>query len=77
MKTGDEMLKEAGWELANRISYNGIVKSETYQDEYINELEFDFTDKTFQVSDGEGEAIILTMKELQAINKKCQELGWI
>lgn len=71
MKTADELLKETGWELANRITKKGI---EIYQDNYLNGLEFDFTEKTVKIYDYEDRGIKLTVQDLQAINKKCQEL---
>lgn len=38
---------------------------------------FDVIDKTVAASNDKNEAINLNMQELQAINQKCKELGWL
>ena len=73
MKTADEMFEELGytvskgtWEehlntTTNTVVDNGYIKIIFYNNKTIS---IDADD-------------ILNMQELQAINKKCQELGWI
>ena len=73
MSNADTLFEELGYNETEKHS-NGI--------EYINESE----DKTigFIDYDNYGKVVTLdifedfiTMQELQAINKKCEELGWI
>lgn len=40
------------------------------------EIIFDLRDKAIRASNDENEAIYFNVKELQAINKKVEELGW-
>lgn len=42
-----------------------------------NEIKFDLKGKTVLKEYSTGESQEITMQELQAINKKCQELGWV
>lgn len=72
-KTADEMFFELGYEEQNE-------KSEMieYVKDEDNVFYIDKVDKTFDKSalyDTMGDDI--TMQELQAIYKKCQEMGWI
>lgn len=41
------------------------------------EIIFDFIDKWVCVYGENNEALYFDMQELKAINKKCEELGWI
>lgn len=41
------------------------------------EISFDLMDKQIRVEMSAGDSEPITMQELQAINKKCEELGWI
>jgi len=42
-----------------------------------NEIKFDLKGKTILKEYSTGESQEITIQELQAINKKCQELGWL
>lgn len=41
------------------------------------EISFDLIDKQIRVEMSAGDSEPITMQELQAINKKCKEMGWI
>ena len=72
-KTADELFKELGYEkIRNDKDF------EVYRKNDYNIIDFERNDKRVYKSaryDTTSDGI--TMKELQAINKKCQELGWI
>ena len=69
MSKANEIFKKLGYEKYNEFVY---IKS---KDKGIV-IEFDKKDKTFQ-KDFYGEIGAITMQELQAINEKVKELGWI
>lgn len=74
MKTGDEIFKDLG--------YTKQYKDEDiyyYQDVEVkdNYIVFEMAYKSFAKINYYHDAGDITMQELQAINKKCQELGWI
>lgn len=77
-KTADEMFEELGYEKNVNTLTNFI-----YQNKKNNkEIRFYKIYKCVEISliefeEYEGNSIFFTMQELQAINKKCQELGWI
>lgn len=74
-KTADEMFKELGYKKFNKIHDFENIK---YYKDDDNILYFDEKDKSFYKS-GEYDSMCddITMQELKAINKKCEELGWI
>lgn len=80
-KTADEMFEELGYEKIVEHKYkqpdfDEITELILYRDDVtLLEIEF-WNDKTISKSCGFDMSYI-TMQELQAINKKCQELGWI
>lgn len=68
-------------EMFEKLGYKEQADSEHIfyiNDNYIFrcQIAFDLAEKTFDVHIGYA-ANDITMKELQAINKKCKELGWI
>ena len=72
-KKADELFEELGYK---KIRNNKDF--EVYRKNDYNIIDFERDDKRFYKSaryDTTSDGI--TMKELQAINKKCQELGWI
>ena len=72
-KTADELFKELGYEKIRNNKYFEVYRKNDY-----NIIDFERNDKRVYKSaryDTTSDGI--TMKELQAINKKCQELGWI
>lgn len=72
-KTADELFKELGYEkIRNDKDF------EVYRKNDYNIIDFERNDKRFYKSaryDTTSDGI--TMKELQAINKKVLELGWL
>ena len=73
MKTADEMFEELGYEKGKNHLDIELYKSKNDYAEII----FDLRDRAISVRNDDDEAIYFNMKELQAINKKCQELGWL
>lgn len=73
-KTADEMFEELGYKILfedkKEIQYEfeGI-----YMD---NEIKFDLKEKTVLKEYSTGESQEISTQELQAINKKVEELGW-
>ena len=68
-KTSDEMFAELGYTETEKYK-NGIEYINIDNDECISFMDYDIQGKTIGCSKR------ITMKELQAINKKIQELGW-
>ena len=74
-KTADEMFEELGYEKI--IESNVRIDYEREGLYFDKEIVFGLIDKIICVELGTGESTNINMQELQAINKKCQELGWI
>lgn len=74
-KTADEMFEELGYETSEKLK-NGIVylKEEEDEDIEISFIDYDDYGKTVEVDKFSN---LITMQELQAINKKVEELGWL
>ena len=68
--SADEMFEEFGY---TKIVTDLEIK---YRDD-IGEIRFWKPAKTVMKQDEDGRYLAIKMKELKAINKKCQELGWI
>lgn len=78
-KTADEIFEELGYEKIKELKRKN---GEIWGIEYIHNREdfsitFDLIGKEVCISNDDGDAMYSTMQELQAINKKCKELGWI
>ena len=73
MKTADEIFEELGYEKEKNHLDIELYKNKNDYAEII----FDLRDRTISVRNDDDEAIYFNMKELQAINKKVEELGWI
>ena len=74
MKTADEMFEELGYK--KKYSNMEWYIKKLFKNNYI-QITFDIIDKTVAASNNKNEAINLNMQELQAINKKVEELGWL
>lgn len=77
-KTADEMFLELEYEKNVDTPTNFIYQSKKNN----KEIRFYKIYKCVEISliefeDYEGNSIFFTMQELQAINKKCQEFGWL
>lgn len=74
MSEADKMLEKLGYE---KIIENNIkILYEKEGRFWDKEISFDLTDKQIRVEMSTGDSEPITMQELQAINKKCKELGW-
>lgn len=73
-KTADELFDDLGYK-KKYLNIQWYIKK-LFKNNYI-QISFDTVDKTVAASNNKNEAINLNMKELQAINKKVEELGWI
>ena len=73
-KTADELFEELGYEIINNNKTTlNYEKEGLYMDK---EIVFALLDKIVTVGYGTGECCEILMLELQAINKKVEELGW-
>ena len=76
-KTADEMFEELGYKKLEENDY--YMEYRKQRKDYSKFIKFDLMDKSFTsfyyvVTDKQA---YLSMQELQAINKKVEELGWI
>lgn len=81
-KTADELFEELGYkkikENVFEESQNGNVMELVlyrHKKDFTREIEF-WDDKTVNKQDTDFDRAYITMQELQAINKKVEELGW-
>lgn len=74
-KTADEMFEELGYEKYILSRHTGYYQ----YDEQSNTMciLFILDKKAIAIRYDKSNAPAVTMAELQAINKKCKELGWI
>ena len=83
--TADEMFEKLGYEKDLHIDKKEQVWGEYWtQNKYCKRISFDYIDKEICVSTNymldktlEYEPLYFNMQELQAINKKVEELGWL
>lgn len=75
MSEADKMFEELEYE---KIIENNIeILYEKERRFWDKEISFDLIDRQIRVEMGAGDSEPITMQELQAINMKCKELGWI
>ena len=79
MSEADKMFEELGFTKEFLVS---IANDEQWGINYKNirtetEITFDEIDKEVCISDMDDQSIYISMQELQAINEKCKELGWL
>jgi hypothetical protein len=73
VKTADEMFKELGYTVSNgKWEEHLNTTTNTVVDNGYIQIIF-YTNRTIYIDSDD----IMNMKELQAINKKVEELGWI
>ena len=77
MSKSDKIFNELGYKKCNFFEE---YRKET--DDYIKTIFFDFSNKKIRIDiynkiKNEFGIMLLTMQELQAINKKVKELGWL
>lgn len=71
MSEADKMLEKAGYE-----KYKYLEHTDFYNKDIDKIISFR-NDKSIAVFNSYDEIDSITMQELKAINKKCEELGWI
>lgn len=75
MSEADKMFEKLGYKILFEDKKNIQYEFEGF---YLDtEIKFDLKGKTVLKEYSTGESQEITFQELQAINKKCQELGWI
>lgn len=74
--TAREMFKKLGYRRSTDID---VIKYSKKLDDtfYWIEVMFDLLEKEIVLNDNGYEAYIITRALLKAINKQCEELGWI
>lgn len=84
VKTADEMFEELGYSISDGIENlytNILVAGRKQKDISFDDVAKDFVTicltKYNEYGNLETNQIVLSIKELQAINKKVEELGWI
>jgi len=79
MSKADDMFEKLGYKIENMTDKDGHIWGISYKNdgEYYD-IDFDLYDKTICVgSQGNFEAVYFTMQDLEAINEKVKELGWL
>jgi len=72
--SADKLFEELGYvKIIQDVIYDGFWE-EYYNADMDKTISFNLTDKILDITDDEGWGI--TMQELKAINKKCEEIGW-
>ena len=80
MSEADRLFEKQGYDKIDLLDYKHKQKwGEGYKNsKRSQEILFDFNDKSVCANSLlKVESIFLTMQELKAINKKCEELKWI
>ena len=72
-KTADQMFEELGYEKKKPSFLLSACVIVSYEKEFAKETKYICFMKTKDIRCNFG----ITMEELKAINKKCEELGWI
>ena len=70
MSEAEEMFEKLGYENVRETEYWIVYKGKE------KDIDFNKKYKTIEVENG-MESKKITMQELQAINEKCKELGWL
>lgn len=72
-KSAREMFEDLGYEYFNnglRITYQNYEKE-------CKLIEFKLKEKEMWLADDSEEVVVLSLKEIKAINQQCKELGWL
>ena len=80
MSKADEMFEKLGYMKSDMLKFINVEKwgEKFYNKNNLVEISFDFEDKEIAAYCEEtSEAVYFHMEELQAINEKCKELGWL
>lgn len=79
IKTADEMFEELGYKRVDTYTINDGEPTVTYEKENYYII-FELTTKYVGATSSQycyGDYASVDMEELKAINKKCEELGWL
>lgn len=77
-KTADEMFSELGFKKKEKGQYIEYIKvNNSIREEYVISFMMETIMATLYVDGYIKKPLALEIRELQAINKKVQELGWI
>lgn len=71
----EEIFEKLGYRCIK--SNNSIWYINDSDEENYRSVEFYFCDCTFEATGNYGDPLMVNVKELEAINKQCEELGWI
>ncbi len=74
MKTADEMFEELGYEKDINVSY-GLIRYNKDDKQFIRFIIEEKCIEANTISENRIDILSLNMQELQAINKKVEELG--
>lgn len=73
-KSAREMFENLGYEYFN----NGLrITYEKCPDNECKMIEFNLKNKTILLADDSSDVVEIDLKEQQAINQQCKELGWL
>ena len=73
--TAREMFEKLGYRCIK--SNNSIWYINDSDEENYRSVEFYFCDCTFDAIGNYGDPLMVNVKELEAINKQCEEIGWL
>ena len=83
MSKADKMFEELGYEAEEMKDKWDRVWGISYKEKkrWV-EIQIDYIDAeicvgTININDRDSEPVFIEIKEIKAINKKCEELGWI
>lgn len=78
MSKADEMFKELGYKMKQKGQYIEYVKvNNSEKEEYVISFMMKTVMATLYVNGYLKKPLALEIRELQAINEKCIELGWV
>ena len=72
MSKVDKMFEELGYKIECQTENNICYRNKNNSHIYLRK-----DDKTIDLAGRRNDNKILTLKQLQAINAKCKELGWL
>ena len=75
MMSAKDMFEKLGYRCIK--SNNSIWYINDSDEENYRSVEFYFCDCTFDAIGNYGDPLMVNVKELEAINKQCEEIGWI
>ena len=82
MSKADDMFKELGYKKQTKNFYNYLEYTKQENEDVQLVISFSGQSKSFmcalyQFGEIKSRALATTIQELQAINEKCKELGWL